>query len=360
MLIDTHCHLNMKEFKNDADEVIKDTLNEGIEMIVVGAQYSTSERAIRYAEKYNKGVWAVVGLHPIHIDTSNVVKTNKSVIYNDGYAEVFDYDKYLKLAKNDKVVAIGEVGLDYHHFDTANMQINYESILSPTGMININNNNKIKNDKLIHDEGTIGHNNFEKYKKEIGGVIELQKEVFKNFVKLAGEVQKPLAIHCWNADKKDRELVNGAMAYEDILEILVGQKLSVNSLRSSDKINRGDNLTDNKVNYGGRALNGVIHSFIGSYKIAQRFIDLGFKIGLNGIITYSDSYNRLIKEIGLENIILETDAPYLTPNPLKRYTRNEPKNVKLVAQKIADVLGIGIEEVEEITTENACQLFNIL
>jgi TatD DNase family protein len=141
-----------------------------------------------------------------------------------------------------------------------------------------------------------------------------------------------LVIHTWNADKKDKKLVGGAVAYEDILAVLK------------------NNPTEKK---------GVIHSFIGNYKIAQRFIDLGFKIGLNGIITYSDSYNRLIKEIGLENIVIETDAPYLTPAPLERYSRNEPSNVKLVAKKIADVLEIKIEKVEEITTKNAKKLFFI-
>ena len=82
-------------------------------------------------------------------------------------------------------------------------------------------------------------------------------------------------------------------------------------------------------------------------------------IGLNGIITYSESYDRLIEETGLENIILETDAPYLTPNPLERYSRNEPLNVKLVAQKVADVLEMDIEEVAEVTTKNARELFGL-
>jgi TatD DNase family protein len=127
-------------------------------------------------------------------------------------------------------------------------------------------------------------------------------------------------------------LVGGAVAYEDILEII-----------KSNRVKK----------------KGVVHSFIGSYKMAQEFIEEGFLIGLNGIITYSESYDRLIREIGLENIIIETDAPYLTPAPLGRYSRNEPLNVKLVAQKIADVLGVKVSEVEKGTTENAKKLFKL-
>ncbi len=292
-LIDTHCHLNFQDFKDDADEVIKKTLQEKVGCILVGSQYSTSRRAVEYAKKYKKNaVWAVVGLHPVHL--FNSAGEDEEDFPKKLSLEKFDYKKYLELARNDKVVGIGEVGLDYHHFNTTN--------------------------------------NFEKDKKSAIEAITLQKKVFKEFIKLANEVEKALAVHCWNADKKDKELVGGAVAYDDILSIL-------------------ENSLVNK--------KGVIHSFIGSYKTAQKFIDLGFLIGLNGIITYSKSYDRLIKEIGLENIILETDAPYLTPSPLKRYGRNEPLNVKLVAQKIADVLDLDIEEVAKVTTKNAKELFEI-
>jgi len=102
-----------------------------------------------------------------------------------------------------------------------------------------------------------------------------------------------------------------------------------------------------------------VHSFIGSYKTANKFIELGYKIGLNGIITYGESYDRLIKEIDLTNIVIETDCPYLTPHPLEKDKRNEPVFVKLVAEKIAEIKEISIEEVAEITTQNAKKIFNI-
>jgi len=302
MFIDTHCHLNFKDFKDDADEVIKKTLNEDVQMVIIGSQYSTSVRVVEYTNKYDDGVWAVVGIHPVHLF--------KNTEFEKAKVEVFNYDKYLELAKKERAVGIGEVGLDYHHFASTNLQINYKST----------------------NDTNISNSIFEDYKKEVKKIIQLQKGVFREFIRLANEVQKPLVIHCWNADKKDKELVSGAVAYEDILKII------------------DENPVDIK---------GVVHSFIGSYKIAQKFIDKGFLIGLNGIITYSESYDRLIREVGLENIVIETDSPYLTPSPLERYSRNEPVNVKLVAQKIADVLGLDISEVEKVTTKNAQQLFRI-
>jgi TatD DNase family protein len=294
MLIDTHCHLNFKDFKEDADEVIKRTLAAEMQLISIGSQYSTSQRAVEYTNKYEEGVWAAVGIHPVHL--FNSASSGDEDFPKKVSLEKFNYDKYLELAKNKKVIAIGEVGLDYHHFNCGKE-------------VNLSN-----------------------CQKEVNKIIKLQKSVFKEFMKLANEVDKPVVIHGWNADKKDRELVEGAVAYEDILEIIKNNPVKKK---------------------------GVVHSFIGNYKMAKKFVELGFVIGLNGIITYSESYDRLIREVGLKNIVIETDAPYLTPAPLERYSRNEPMNVKLVAQKIADVLGTDITEVEKVTTKNAKQLFKI-
>lgn len=284
MLIDTHAHVNFNAFKDDADEVIKRSLKENVFMINVGSQYSTSVRAIGYSEKYGVyphtkeipqtilddikssgfnvsdfgvGVYAAVGLHPIHVKE-----------------EEFDYEKYLELARNEKVVAVGEMGLDYHHFD-------------------------------------LGDNVKELEKK--------QKEVFEKGIDLANQVNKPMSIHCWDA-------------YDELLEILKNKEV---------------------------VKKGAIHCFIGGYKTAKKFTELGFKIGLNGIMTYSEDYNRLIKELPLEDIILETDCPYLTPKPLSKDERNEPTNVRLVAEKIAQIKQISVEEVAEITTQNAKALFSI-
>ncbi|EKE20030.1 MAG: Hydrolase, TatD family, partial [uncultured bacterium] len=147
----------------------------------------------------------------------------------------------------------------------------------------------------------------------------LQKETLLSFIKLANEVEKPVMLHCWDG-------------YDDLLEILQNHPV---------------------------AKKGILHSFIGSYKTANKFIELGYKLGLNGIITYGDGYDRLIKEIDLENFVIETDCPYLTPRPMEKGIRNEPLFVKLVAQKIADVKGISLEEVAQITSQNAKSVLNV-
>src|SRR3989344_6066899 len=96
MLIDTHAHLNFNAYKEDSSKVLQRSLGHNVWMINVGSQYLTSKRAVELAEKYENGVYAAVGLHPIHLEM-----------------EVFDYEKYKELAKSKKVVAIGEIGLDY-------------------------------------------------------------------------------------------------------------------------------------------------------------------------------------------------------------------------------------------------------
>lgn len=281
MLIDTHAHLNFNAFKDDSGKVIKKSLENDVWMINVGSQYSTSQQAVELAEKYETGIWAAVGLHPIHIKD-----------------ESFDYDKYSELAKSSKVVAIGEMGLDYHHFDSPRLA-----------------------ETASRREAGVGD--------DVKGLKNKQKEIFERAIDLANQVNKPLIIHCWDA-------------YDDLLEILSKKLLPISPLKRE----RGSGP-------------GVIHSFIGSYKTARKFINLGFKIGLNGIITYSGSYDKLIRELSLKDIVLETDCPYLTPQPLSREERNEPINAKYVAEKIAEVRGINAAEVEKITIQNASKLFGI-
>ncbi|OGI35759.1 MAG: hypothetical protein A2271_04815 [Candidatus Moranbacteria bacterium RIFOXYA12_FULL_35_19] len=289
MLVDTHAHLNFSAYKNDAEEVIKRTLAGGVFVINVGSQYSTSVRAVEYAKKYD-GLYAAIGIHPLHLQAQKFSYHDPDEIEEveiETAGEIFEKEKYLELVKNSKVVAIGEVGLDYHHFESE--------------------------DPPRVDEASP--------RVEAGNIEDLknkQKEIFLEFINLANEVRKPIMIHCWDA-------------YDDLYEIL------------------------EKNPVGKR---GVIHSFVGSFKTAKKFIELGYLIGLNGIITYGISYDKLIREVGLKDIVLETDCPYLTPVP-KKGERNEPIYVKYVAQKIAEVKEISPEEVEKITTENANRLFRI-
>lgn len=164
MYIDTHCHLNFKDFKDDADEVIARSLEDKTQMILVGSEKKTSQRAKDYAAKYSSGVYAAVGLHPIHLEDISVKNDNAEGKYEFvSREEKFDYDYYYNLAHNDKkVVAIGEIGLDYFHLPLD---------------------------------------------KNIPEVKLKQQAVFKEFLQLAYDLHLPVIIHC-------RE------AHDDLLPIL--------------------------------------------------------------------------------------------------------------------------------------------
>jgi len=255
MFVDTHAHLNLKDYKNDADEVIKRALENGVWMMNAGVSFETSKKAVELAEKFS-GVYAAVGFHP-----------------NDSKEE-FDYSVLKELAANPKVVAIGETGLDYHRIE--------------------NNELRIK---------------------------EKQKEIFKKQIELALELEKPLIIHC-------RE------AHNDLLEIL-NSKFSI--LNSQP---------------------GVLHSFSGGLEEAGKYREMGFKIAFNGIITFSRDYDEVILRTPLEDILIETDCPFLTPVPY-RGKRNEPLYVIEVAKKIAEIKELSLEKIAGQTTENAKELFGI-
>jgi len=164
MYIDTHCHLNFKDFKDDADEVIARSLSGGTQMILVGSEQKTSQRAVDYANKYDGGVYAAIGLHPIHLEDIVVKNDSAEGKYEfASHAEEFNYDYYYNLAHNNpKVRAIGEIGLDYYHLPAD---------------------------------------------KNIPEVKERQQKIFKELLLLAHNLDLPVIIHC-------RE------AHEDLLPIL--------------------------------------------------------------------------------------------------------------------------------------------
>lgn len=114
MIFDSHCHVQFNAYKNDADEVIKRTIEKGVSMMVVGSQKSTSQRAVEYAERYPKNIWAAVGLHPVHL-VEQEVEEDEEYIKFKSREEKFDFKFYKKLASHPKVVAIGEAGLEYYH-----------------------------------------------------------------------------------------------------------------------------------------------------------------------------------------------------------------------------------------------------
>jgi len=318
MLIDTHAHLNFNAYRNDVEEVIRRSLDNDVWMINVGTNYQTSKKAIEIAQKYKKGVYATVGLHPIHLETGLVkIKNDLEEIEVKTREEEFDYEKYKELAKSKKVVAIGEIGLDYY------------------------------------------------YKPKTKRKLELFKEKQRlglcQQLKLAKELNLPVIFHC-------------RMAHGDLIELL-----------TSD------------VNINSHLRRGVMHGFVGTSEQLEKYLEMGFYIGFNGIIfkniegievaetsshlspraTSSRSvFEENIRKTPLEKILIETDCPYLTPPQVEG--RNEPIYLKYVAEEIAKIKNLRakrtsfssspsfllrknsvFEEIAKITTENAKKLFAI-
>jgi len=305
MLIDTHAHVNFNAYKSDADKVIRRSLNDDVWMINVGTNYQTSKKAVEIAEKYEKGIYAAVGLHPIHLDTGLVKIKNDpaelpSATHEAGAEEIiirargesFAYDKYRELAKSKKVVAIGETGFDYYYRP------------------------KTKRKLEIFKE-----------KQRLGLCQQLN---------LAKELNLPVIFHC-------------RMAHQDLIEVLNLQLTTYNL-----------------------QLKGVMHCFVGSLEQLQRYLEMGFYIGFDGIIfkkIEGIDFEEIIKNTPLDKILIETDCPYLTP-PISvnqrlnqresaGMLRNEPIFVKYIAERIAKIKGLNFEEIAKITTENAKRLFNI-
>ena len=259
---DTHCHLDFEIYDNDRDKVLERARKAKLVRILnPGIDLDTSSTALRLATEH-PDVFAAVGIHP-----------NSALGYS---AE--SIDQLRSLAKHQKVVAIGEIGLDYYRDAAA---------------------------------------------------IDLQKRVLLQQLDLAAELNLPVVLH-------NRE------ATDDILVIL--EKWH-NELKT-----KGSNLILRP---------GVLHSFSGSVQEAYRAIKLGFKIGINGPITFKNSsrLQDVVATIDLEDILIETDAPFLTPHPY-RGKRNEPAYVLFVAQRVATIKNVSLEVVMDITTQNALYLFN--
>jgi len=282
MIFDTHSHLNFKAYDADRNDVIKRTLDEGVFCIDVGTKYETSKNAIELAEK-NENIYAAIGMHPIHIKTDLIkLKMDDDEGAFAPLGEDFDAEKYKELAQSKKVVAIGEIGLDYYYRP--------------------------------------------KTKSRLEEFKNLQKKVFIQQLDMTKELNLPVIIHV-------------RMAFEDVYEILKNYQLPVTGYR----------------------LRGVIHCFTGNLEQAKKFVELGFYLGINGIIDKIDLI-EVIKNIPLENLLTETDCPYLTPLAavaLAKAGRNEPIFVKHIIQRIAEIKNMSYEEVAQVTAESAKKLFKI-
>lgn len=260
VLADTHCHLDFHVFDEDRDQVVERAREAGVRWIVdPGIDIESSRAAVKLAEKYPE-VYAAVGIHP-------------------NSAQSWDRDSLnnlTELTTHPKVVAIGEIGLDYYR------------------------------DHAPH---------------------ELQKEVFLQQLELAADKGLPVIIH-------------NRQATADVLDAIAGW---CSRLKQNHRLN-------------GSA--GVLHSYSGDNQTAQRVKEWDFYIGINGPVTFTNarSLQQTVASIEMEQILIETDAPFLTPHPL-RGKRNEPALVRKVCEKIASLHGITLEAAAKLTTANAKRLF---
>lgn len=261
-LVDSHCHLDFNVFNIDRAEVIGRAREAGlVRMINPGIDIPTSKTALGLAGQYPE-VYAAVGIHPNEVQSLD-----------------FDQDGILRhFLEQDKVVAIGEIGLDYFRQRTAR---------------------------------------------------DLQVKAFEVQLELASEASLPVIVH-------NRE------ASQDILEILTTWQAS---LKLSDPVLA--------------SCPGVLHSYSGTIEEAWQAIEMGFLIGITGPVTFKKAVDLqyLVSILPLESLIVETDAPFLTPHPW-RGKRNEPSYVRYTAEKIANLRGDSFEHVAEVTTANAFRLFH--
>lgn len=263
MLIDTHCHLDFDAFDADRDAVVQRAVDAGVGAIVNPAiDLATSRRAIELAERY-PGVYAQVGVHP-----------NAAGDFDDAtLAEL------RALAAHPKVVAIGEIGLDYYW------------------------------ERVQHDR---------------------QHEVFWAQLGLAVELGLPVVIHCRDAHAELR----------DVLRKWV----------PGAQMHRGKD-----------AILGVLHAFSGDLSMAQEAFGWGMALSLGGPITFRNAreLHALVSQLPLGWLMLETDAPFLTPHPF-RGKRNEPAYLALIAQAMADLLGVEVDAIAQETTMLARRMFEKL
>lgn len=249
MFIDTHCHLSIEDY-DDIDLVIKENRESNISKIIIsGCSKDSIFESIELSKKY-EDIYLTLGYHPSEVD----------VVTDDDLVEL---ENLLKL---DKVVGLGEIGLDYYYGkDNKNEQI----------------------------------------------------DLFRKQLVIAERLDIPVVIHSRDA-------------VED----------TINILKEFD-------------------LTGVIHCFSGSVETAKIYTSMGYMLGIGGVVTFKNSnLYKVVETVGLKNIVLETDSPYLAPTPF-RGQKNSSKYIPLIADKVADVLNVSVEEVGIETTKNACSMFDL-
>ena len=250
-LIDTHAHIYYDDFTGQMDDVIRASANNGVEKIIsIGVDLKSSEKCIKLAEKY-ESIFATCGIHPHEAE-----KAPKGYLY-----------ELEQFYEHQKVVAVGEIGLDYHYD--------------------------------FSDRKT-------------------QRKIYHEQLEMANSLDLPAVVHCRKSDD----------------DILCGIQESGHSY-------------------------GVIHCFASGLDFAEKILEIGFHISFTGLITFVKELEDVVREVTLSKMMVETDSPYLSPRPY-RGKQNEPANVLYVAEKIAELKELSLEEVAESTTKTALQLFKKL
>ena len=310
MFIDTHAHLNFKTFKDDYKEVIKRAFDNDVKIIInVGSSFSTSLEAIRIAEEYNLNM----NKHESADRQSLKAEDCELIADSSVYAAVGLHP--IHLVKD--IVEEATFDGNKYSFKTKQEVFDYKKF-----------KNLAKSSKKVVAIGETGIDLYrlEDVKHSFDDIIKLQSGVFRDHVRLAKELNFPLIIH--SRDDQDHKY----SAYKIMQKILREEKY----------------------------YKGVIHCFVGNLNEAKEFIKMGFYIGVNGIVTFKNSIDlqEVIQEIPIDKILIETDCPYLAPEP-HRGKRNEPASVVEVAKKIVEIKNIPLFEVENQTTKNAINLFKL-
>jgi len=282
MLIETHAHLDYPDFANDFDDVLHRATEAGVTRIItIGTSVESSRRAVDLAEKY-PNVFAVIGVHPTYAS-----EAEEDVI-----------TPLRELARNPRVVAIGEIGLDYHHLPS----------VEAAKQKHVQVFNALQSETEEQIEARI----------EDGAYKSKQGELFEQLLDLAVELRFNVVIH-----QRD--------AWDDTLEILRDY---------------------------GRQVSGVFHCFGGTLDQANEVLDLGHLVSFTGIVTFKNGkqVREVAAKVPIDRFMVETDCPYLAPVPF-RGKRCEPAHTRLVAEEIAKARGASLEEIAGATTATAEEFF---
>ncbi|MBI4449450.1 TatD family hydrolase [Candidatus Uhrbacteria bacterium] len=310
VLIDAHSHINFSAYKDDAAEVITRAESEGVWMLAVGSQVDTSRRAVEYAERFAH-IWAVVGLHPIHlvdthVDLAEVGEEGKEGIAFRTRAETFDLAAYRTLAEHPKTVAIGECGMDFYRI--------------PDGC------------------------NPEEVRR-------VQEQTLRQQIALAQELDLPLMVHVRDANNHTNSRMDANLRIRESERSAHEETIRI--------------LTETYGSWSAGPLRGMIHCYSGTWDQAQRYLAIGFNISFTGVITFrptkkqlgqAEELWRVVREVPMDRFLVETDCPYLTPDP-HRGERNEPRYVRHVAERVAELKGISFSEAAASSVENTFRIF---